>query len=245
MIAINMSPSEALVVISTVLERKCEVPADTLTSRCKRRDLTDARMASYKILRDTFGLSYVKIGGMFRRNHATIISGVNKHNDLYGRDKKYTLMFDVILRDVKKRVKFIWVSNMKDGKLKLKTLNSSEHEKFDVMLTTFSSKLESTEFMRNIGVLDEHIVYHGQPELMSDVLAQQVVSNDERRYVLETMKKSMDPLKSIMNVPVDRFYFNYTDGEFSFMNDAIASFNSAMSLFQAKDIVLIYLRPTF
>lgn len=203
----------------------------------------DARRMFYKILRDTFGLSLSSIALLFHKNHSTVFSAMNRHEALYVTDKSYMNMFDTIMLDIKGRYVGIRKNPMRDGKLKLKMLHSNEREAYDVILACYPSKAESLLFIKDNGIQDDCIVFHGDPMKLSLALAMQIVSSDEKRYVMDIMKRNANALLSVFSEPVCRYYFDYAKGEFT-MVDALNSFETALSLFPSTSVGLIYVRPS-
>jgi len=53
-----------------------------LNTSCRERELVDQRNYLYKYIRITYGLSYVKIGTMFNKNHATVLHGIGNYEQL-------------------------------------------------------------------------------------------------------------------------------------------------------------------
>lgn len=236
------SPNEAYQFVLDTFERKCDLSTASLTSDCRIREITDARKAFYKILRDAFGLSYVSIGALFKKDHSSVVAAMKRHEELYTRDKCYTKLFDLVHDDVNLRLKLQYYSAMKNGIVKLKTLYINERESCDVIMKCFSSKTESSAYVNAQNIVDEHVVFHGQPENISRMLAHEVVTSDEKRYMLDVMKRNVDPILSILNIPVDRHYMNYGTNSFDVKNDPEMSLRSAIELFPSTNVVFIHIR---
>lgn len=239
---VHENPREAYQFVLDTFERKCDLSTASLTSDCRIREITDARKVFYKILRDTFGLSYVSIGTLFKKDHSTVVTAMKRHEELYARDKCYTKLFNLIHDDVTLRLKLQYYSTMKNGIVKLKTLYVSERESCDVIMKCFNSKLESSSYMLAQNIADEYVVFHGQPENISRAIAHEVVISDEKRYMLDVMKRNTDPILSILNLPIDRYYINYGTNIFDVKNDPEISIRSAINLFPNATVALIYIR---
>lgn len=239
---VRESPNTVFEFVLDTFERKCDLSTTSLVSTCRFREISDARMAFYKILRGMFGLSYSTIGSLFMKNHSTVVSAVKRHEELYTRDKCYTKLYDSIRDDVTLRLKLQHLYAMKNGVVKLKTLHINEHESCDVILKCFGSRMASSSYLLDKDVAKEHVVFHGQPDVISRLIANEVVSSDEKRYMLDVMRHNTDPLLSLLNNKVDRYYLNYGNNLFDILNDPEASLRTAISLFPESDVALIHLR---
>lgn len=222
-------------------ERKCDLSIASMVSPCRQRDLVDARKAFYKILRDIFGMSYTSIGLLFKKNHSTIICAMNEHDRLYKRDKNYTDFYDMVYEDVRLRIKLKNIYNMRNGVVKLKVLYVNEKAAFNVLIKCFPSKKDSFDYMNENKVAIDSVVFHGQPISIGAALAKETVNSDEKRYMLDLMKRSKDPIMSIVNEPIDRYYMDYRACEFIIKNDPQASLMSAIHIFDDQDVALIHL----
>lgn len=76
------------------VEEKFGIDKDNLLKANRKQDLCDIRRAISVILHEDY--SFHKCGEIMRRNHSTITHQCLKHEELYGRDKRYTRVFDII-----------------------------------------------------------------------------------------------------------------------------------------------------
>jgi hypothetical protein len=235
------NPKHAFDFVLDTFERKCDFSTVSMTSDFRERNITDARMVFYKILRDTFKLSYTSIGALFNKNHSTIISAMKQHDRLYTRDKGYTKMCDAICVDVALRMKLQHLYNMRNNAIKLKMLYINEKETCNVLIKCFESKSESLKYMRENGVLHDSVIFNGQPEMISSTIANEVVNSDEKRYMIDLMKRNTDPIMSLLNEPIDRYYMNYSNGLYEIKNDPMLSLTTAFEMFDHKDVALIHI----
>ena len=53
-----------------------------LTNKCRTNEFLFPRCILYFHLKNTHGFSLEKIGKMFNKNHATVLNGIKKYNDL-------------------------------------------------------------------------------------------------------------------------------------------------------------------
>jgi len=64
------------------------IQRDSLDSKDRYRDLIYKRSYLYALLRED-GYHLARIGKLFNRNHATVINGLNIHDNYFGKDKIY------------------------------------------------------------------------------------------------------------------------------------------------------------
>ena len=76
------------------IERELGINKKKLLAANRKQDLCDIRRAVCVILHEDY--SYSKCGEIMMRDHSTITHQCLKHEELYGRDKKYTDIFDFI-----------------------------------------------------------------------------------------------------------------------------------------------------
>lgn len=241
MIQEREGPSSAFHFVLDTFERKCDLSVASLVSQNRKRDVTDARKVFYKILSDSFGLSCTAIGSLFKKNHSTIICAMNSHDELYQRDKKYTGLYDMVYADVALRIKLKHLYNMRNETVKLKMLYVDEKEAFNVLLKCFPSKLESMRYLHDKRISEDSVVFHGQPVGISASLSKELANSDEKRYMLDLMKRNTDPVLSLLNQPIDRYYMNYGTYEFDIKNDPQASLRTAVDLFDERHVVVIHI----
>ena len=67
-----------------------------LTSKCRIRNLVDARRICYKILRDELKMTYGEIGSHFDRDHASIMHNYEQHENLFRMYADYRIMYEII-----------------------------------------------------------------------------------------------------------------------------------------------------
>lgn len=85
------------------------------------------------------------------------------------------------------------------------------------------------------------MVFHGQPVGISASLSKELANSDEKRYMLDLMKRNTDPVLSLLNQPIDRYYMNYGTYEFDIKNDPQASLRTAVDLFDERHVVVIHI----
>lgn len=64
------------------------IQRDSLDTKDRYRDLIYKRSYLYALLRED-GYHLARIGKLFNRNHATVINGLNIHDNYFGKDKIY------------------------------------------------------------------------------------------------------------------------------------------------------------
>lgn len=80
--------------IFSFVEKKFRIDRENLLRADRRQNFCDIRRAISVILHENY--SFQKCGEIMRRSHSTIIHQCLKHEELYGRDKQYTKVFDTI-----------------------------------------------------------------------------------------------------------------------------------------------------
>ena len=75
-----------------------------LYSRKTHSDLVNARQCLYLLLADTTNLSYSEIGRQLRKDHTTIISGVNKARDKRKNNKVFAHLYNTIATMLSKEI---------------------------------------------------------------------------------------------------------------------------------------------
>lgn len=83
----------------TIINSTClvfNVRRKNLLGNRRHRDLSDARRICYKLIRDTIGLSYPKIGSIFGKKHSTVICALDTFDILYSTDKSFREKVDRI-----------------------------------------------------------------------------------------------------------------------------------------------------
>lgn len=90
--SLKSDPKEKLIFM--FIERELGINKKKLLEANRKQDLCDIRRAVCVILHEDY--SYSKCGEIMMRDHSTIIHQCLKHEELYGRDQKYTDIFDKI-----------------------------------------------------------------------------------------------------------------------------------------------------
>jgi chromosomal replication initiation ATPase DnaA len=90
--SLKSDPKEKLIFM--FIERELGINKKKLLDANRKQDLCDIRRAVCVILHEDY--SYSKCGEIMMRDHSTITHQCMKHKELYGRDKKYTDIFDFI-----------------------------------------------------------------------------------------------------------------------------------------------------
>jgi len=71
-------------IIINLIDQQLGIPKDILLSKTRMREVVSARAMCYFILRKHHDYAFAAIGKQFNgKDHATILHGVNTHNDLY------------------------------------------------------------------------------------------------------------------------------------------------------------------
>ena len=65
-----------------------------LVSRCRVRNLGDARRICYVMLRDKLKMTYGEIGSHFDRDHASVMHNYEQHEDLLRMYADYRIMYE-------------------------------------------------------------------------------------------------------------------------------------------------------
>ena len=65
-----------------------------LISRCRVRNLVDARRICYVMLRDKLKMTYGEIGSHFDRDHASVMHNYEQHEDLLRMYADYRIMYE-------------------------------------------------------------------------------------------------------------------------------------------------------
>ena len=65
-----------------------------LVSRCRVRNLVDARRICYVMLRDKLKMTYGEIGSHFDRDHASVMHNYEQHEDLLRMYADYRIMYE-------------------------------------------------------------------------------------------------------------------------------------------------------
>ena len=90
--SLRSAPKEKLIFI--FVEEKFGISKKKLLEPNRNQDLCDIRRAISVILHEDY--SFAKVGQILERNHSTMTHNCLKHNGLYGIDKGYTKVFDII-----------------------------------------------------------------------------------------------------------------------------------------------------
>ena len=65
-----------------------------LSSKCRVRNLVDARRICYVMLRDKLKMTYGEIGSHFDRDHASVMHNYEQHEDLLRMYADYRIMYE-------------------------------------------------------------------------------------------------------------------------------------------------------
>lgn len=222
------------------VERICDMSVTSIMSEYQGRTVVDVRRMMCKIFKVLFDMSYQSIADLLNKNHATIIHHIHKHDDLYVCDKEYAHAYDELLLDVKQRSRAINYRPVRNGSIKLREIYSSEKEIFNVMMASFTSVTEVRDYLETNRIQEENVVYRGPTDKLPPHIAHELVFNDEKKYMEGIMRKSMDLYMTITDQPVERYYTDYTTGDCTIINDAMASYRSAVSMLGNRSLSLIY-----
>jgi hypothetical protein len=224
------------------VERKCGLSSMALMSGYQAKEIVEVRRMLCKMLRSTFGLTYVAIGKLLEKNHATVMFHVAKHDHFYVLEKKYARFYDELLMDVSNSIRTMNYRSFVNGTLRLKEIHSSEHEVFEVIMACFTGVTEAKEFLENNSIKRDMVVYYGPTKSMPSTMAHELVFNDEKKYMEELMMKSRDLYRTIMGTPITRYYLDYTTGLCTIKDDPIESYMSAASMLGNMSITVVYTR---
>jgi|694.fasta_scaffold22142_20 chromosomal replication initiator protein len=87
-------------IVNIVLEG-CEVTLEQLVSRCRERDIVDARKITCKVLKTKFNYSLKSIGDFIGgRDHTTVIHSITEFDSLYSNNDAFKAKADRILDKV-------------------------------------------------------------------------------------------------------------------------------------------------
>lgn len=70
----------------------------------REREYVYARMIMYKVLKKFHKHTYTKIGKMFKKNHATILSAINKFDNIFEQDEWLRDRFHSVLNDYTREI---------------------------------------------------------------------------------------------------------------------------------------------
>ncbi len=224
------------------VERKCGLSSTALMSGHQAKEIVEVRRMLCKMLRSTFGLTFVAIGRLLGRNHATVMFHVTKHDHFYVLEKQYARFYDELLMDVSNNIRTMSHKSFVNGTLKLKEIHSNEQEVFEVIMACFTGVTEAKEFLENNSIKRDAVVYCGPTKSMSNTMAHELVFNDEKKYVEELMMKSRDLYRTIMGTPMPRYYLDYTTGLCTIKDDPVESYMSAASMLGNMSITVVYTR---
>ena len=84
--------------IVDIILKGCDVTLEQLVSKCRERDIVDARKITCKILKTKFNYSLKSIGDFIgNRDHTTVIHSITEFNSLYGNNESFKAKADSIL----------------------------------------------------------------------------------------------------------------------------------------------------
>lgn len=90
------------VIIQTVIEEVCmhfNITADALTGKSQKRKIANPRFIAFNLL-FSFGVSKSKIGRIFKRSHATVISGLKSFQDYYDTEDEFKNNYDFLYNKI-------------------------------------------------------------------------------------------------------------------------------------------------
>lgn len=86
-----------------VVAKETSVTVEDIISKTRIQNITEARQLFCYVIRERYGIPFVKIGKLINRDHATILHSVKAHKNRHDVDKKY--------RELTRNV-FVSVENM-------------------------------------------------------------------------------------------------------------------------------------
>ena len=89
----NPSNKEAKHIIF-IISKATGTSIQLLLSKCKTRNLVDARRICYVVLRDQLKLTYGEISAHFNRDHVSIMHSYNQREDLFRMYSDYRVMWE-------------------------------------------------------------------------------------------------------------------------------------------------------
>jgi chromosomal replication initiator protein len=77
--------------------RYFNIPLHVLQSPARTKEIAAARFIAFQLLYSTIKLSKARIGKIFNRDHATVISGLRKFNNYYSTEEDFKNDYDTLL----------------------------------------------------------------------------------------------------------------------------------------------------
>ena len=221
------------------VERILDLSTTSLTSDYRGCALPDARMMLSNVLKNVFGMSFVRIATLLNKDHATVMHYIRRHSDIFDTEPKYAQTYKTLVTDVSSRLNVINYRPVKNGNIKLRTVASGEKDQFDVLMTSFEKIEDAQAFVQAKTKPDDSVLYSGPTSEIRIEFVMQVVASDEKRYMQAAMQRSDDLRMIVMNEPIPRYYMDYRTGEFTILLDPTASFESACKMLGAKELSVI------
>lgn len=95
-----MTDDEVFTHVSTAVCETFKVTLEDLLNKNRSRDRVLARYICYFIMRNTYKLNLNKIGSYFRKDHTTVIHGINSiQNGLFAKDDRW-MRYHQVLRSL-------------------------------------------------------------------------------------------------------------------------------------------------
>jgi chromosomal replication initiation ATPase DnaA len=85
-----------------IICREWGIDTKDLHRRTRQREVVDARFVVYKYLREIRGVSFSQIGRQFGFDHATVMNGISKINDVSLFDKNLRHRIETTFDKIKK-----------------------------------------------------------------------------------------------------------------------------------------------
>ncbi len=93
----KLNDADRVLIIKKEVSRVYSVTIDAIDSRTRKRDATDARHTAIYFTSVYTGLSLKKIGLNYGgRDHSSVIHATQKYDDLYGKNKTFTSLSDIV-----------------------------------------------------------------------------------------------------------------------------------------------------
>lgn len=82
--------------ILKIVSIESDIPIPMLKAKGRQRHLADARFLAMYFINEIVGLSSIRIGRFFNRDHTTVLHALRMVKDLYKTDKQYRRRFEEI-----------------------------------------------------------------------------------------------------------------------------------------------------
>jgi chromosomal replication initiation ATPase DnaA len=88
----NVSKEEILEIIS----QECDVPLSEITTRCRKKEVVNARFIFCAVMKKHFTYSLTRIGGFVHRDHTSVIHAICEFDNRYKNEEHFKSMVNKI-----------------------------------------------------------------------------------------------------------------------------------------------------